>query len=162
MYPELQDLLYQAEREYLEDPKLEELKTHASYISLALQTYEILRDREIEIFQAVADGLVNLFPNEQEQVLKSALKHWLLVMRYSAMAMLTHNPEFLQHRLLEWLTGIVQAGQTANIEQTLCKLLQNKLAEVLEKEQLQAIQPFIELSKTTLFNGNKVTGGSGK
>lgn len=155
MYPQLQDLLYRAEEEYLEDSELEELKTHAASLRKALTTYELLREKEVEIFQVVADNLVKSFPNEEEKTLKAALKHWLLVMRYSAMAMLANNPEFLQHRLLEWLTGISQARQTISIEETLYQLLQNQLAEILAEQQLEAIQPFLDLSKTTLLNGNK-------
>lgn len=110
MHPEIKTLLYEAEDHYLKPEEIDSFKYHASSLAQRLETYELLRDAELAIFQPVADQLLETFPQQQEN-LKLALKHWLSVLRYSAMAMLMDNPEFLQLRLLESLTEGVQVHQ---------------------------------------------------
>lgn len=95
MHPEIKTLLYEAEDHYLKPEEIESFKYHASSLAQRLETYELLRDAELAIFQPVADQLLEAFPQKQQESLKLALKHWLSVLRYSAMVRLMDNPEFL-------------------------------------------------------------------
>lgn len=151
MHSEIKALLYEAEEHYLDPEEIEAFKTHASFLAPRLETYELLRDQEVAIFQPVADQLLKAFPQENQKTLERALKHWLTVLRYCAMAMLLHDQMFLRRRLLEWLTDLVQAYQIQSIEMTLYQLLQDRLKEVLSDEQLALVQPFLEQAQITLL-----------
>jgi hypothetical protein len=150
MHPDLRNLLYDAEIAYLQTSDLKRFRTVVASLQERLAIYECLRDREIEIFQAIADELVQAFPGENPKLLERALKHGLSVMRYCAMAMLINNPEYLQHRLLEWLTDVVKAYQMEAIENHFYELLQASLTQSLSQKQFAVLKPFLEQAKTTL------------
>lgn len=157
MHPELRTLLYDAEVSYLQTPELDNFKAIVASLEERLDTYECLRDQEIAIFQPVADQLLLDFSSENPKVVEQALKHWLSVMRYCAMAMLLNNPEFLQYRLLEWLTDIVQAHQMESLENHLYELLQANLHKLLTVQQLALVQPFLEQARTTLLDSHSLS-----
>lgn len=152
MHPDLRNFLYDAEIAYLQTSDLKGFRAVVSSLKERLEVYEYLRDREIEIFQPIADELLAAFPEENPKMLERALKHWLSIMRYCAMAMLINNPEYLQHRLLEWLTDVVQAYQMEAIEVYLYKSLNASLQKGLSKEQFVLVQPFIEQARVTIFS----------
>jgi hypothetical protein len=154
MHSEIKTLLYEAEDHYLKPEEIEAFRDHASSLAQRLETYELLRDQELAIFQPVADQLLKAFPQENQKTLERTLRHWLAVVRYCTMAMLVNNQEFLQRRLLEWLTDIVQAHQTQEIETTLYQLLQDRLKEVLSDQQLALVQPFLDQTETTLLGAH--------
>lgn len=151
MYPEIKTLLYEAEHHYLQPKEIETFKAHVLSLADRLQTYEWLRENELAIFQPIAEELVAAFPLEKQTSLERALKHWLSVLRYCAMAMLLNNPEFLQRRLLEWLTDIVQVHQTQAIEMTIYQLLQDRLLEFLSSKHFALLQPYLTQAESTLL-----------
>jgi hypothetical protein len=142
MYPLFQELIYQAESHYLKTDEIERLNVEISTLKERLELYKTLRDQEIEIFQEVADQLVLKLENESERNLENCLRQWLLTSRYCAMAMLLNNPEFLERRLLEWLTEIVQVHQTQTISDTLYSLLMRRLKKILSEQEFLYLQPF--------------------
>jgi len=155
MHPEIKNLLYEAEDHYLMPAEINALKHSATSLQERLEVYEILRDQEAAIFQPIANQLLASFPTEKQETLERALRHWLSILRYCAIAMLLNNQEFLQTRLLEWLTELVQVHQTQAIEKTLYQLLQVQLKEVLSHKQLALVKPFLnQAEKTLLETGN--------
>jgi hypothetical protein len=152
MHSDLRTLLYDSEIAYLQGQQIYLFKHRIDALKESLEVYERLRDREIAIFQPIADELLKAFPMENPKLIERALKHWLSIMRYCAMAMLLNNPEFLQHRLLEWLTDVVQAYQMEAIENHLYELLQASLKTVLSDQQFALIQPFLAQARTTLVS----------
>jgi hypothetical protein len=152
MYPELQALIHEAEFQYLQKKDLDQLSSHVSSLQEKLATYQILREQEIEIFQAVADKLLDLFPQKNPQQIETVIRHWLLVTRYCAMAMLLNNPEFLERRLLEWLTDIVNAHELQALENSLYSILEAKLSKNLTEKQVAYLQPFLVQAKNALIN----------
>ena len=150
MQPQIKTLLYEAEEHYLKPEEIEVFKHCTSSLRERLETYELLRDQEIAVFQPIADQLVSAFPQEKQQTLERSLKHWLSILRYCSMGMLVNDPEFLQRRLLEWLTDLVQAHQTLAIEMALYKLLQTQLQETLSPQQWALVQPFLNQVKDAL------------
>lgn len=154
MHLEIKTLLYEAEDHYLKPEEIKTFKHCASSLQERLETYELLRNQEAVIFQPIADQLLESFPQEKQETLERALKHWLSVLRYCAMSMLLNNQEFLQRRLLEWLTDLVRVHQTQAIEMALYQLLQIQLKELLAKQQLALLQPFLEQAETTLLRAS--------
>jgi hypothetical protein len=150
MHSDIQALWYEAEDHYLQPQEIKVFKHYADSLGQRLETYKHLRDREIDIFQPIADRLSDTFPQVKEELLTRALKHWLAIMRYCAMAMLLNNPEFLQHRLLEWLSPQIEAYQLEEIESKLYEFLEISLQRLLSQKQLALLQPFLSQAQTTL------------
>jgi primosomal protein N'' len=67
------------------------------------------------------------------------------------MAMLLNDPEYLQHRLLEWLTEQIKAHELQSLETDIYKYLQMRLKKVLSAEQLALLNPFLEEARKTLL-----------
>ena len=151
MHCDLKTILYKAEENYLKKPEIIVFQYHVASLAKRLETYECLRDQEITIFQPIAEELVRAYPQENPKLIEKAIKHWLAVMRYCAMAMLLNNPEYLQRRILEWLTEMVQAHQMQSVENTIYNLLLSRLGKVLSQQQLALLQPFLEQAQTTLL-----------
>lgn len=151
MQKDFETLFYEAEDHYLSSSDLIALKNSANTLKKRLEIYRYLRDQEQPIFQSIADNLVATFPNENNQRLEKGLKHWMLVMRYAAMAMLLNNPDYFRHRILEWLTDIVQAQDMITIETYIFDNLKQGLEEMLSSEQIQLLSPFLEQAKMTLL-----------
>ena len=156
MHPDIKTLVYEAEDHYLKLAELKIFKDSITSLVVRLETYKLLRDREIDIFQPVADALVDRFSEESQETLERALKHWLSVVRYCAMAMLLNNPEFLQRRILEWLTDIVQAHQIQEMEKHLYQLLKAGLQENLTERQWALLEPFLSQAEMTLFKSGEL------
>jgi hypothetical protein len=144
MQTDFESLFHEAEHHYLENNEIGLFRRHIQTMKERLGVYEKLREQEIPIFQAVADRLEAEFPKENPRLLERALKHWLAAVRYAAMAMLLNNPEYLRHRLLEWLTEQIQAYEMVEMEKTLYKFLDQEMLQNLEVEEYRLIQPFLE------------------
>ena len=152
MQSDIKDILYKAEEHYLQKPEIKDFQNSVASLAQRLETYECLRDQEITIFQPIAEQVERAYPEENPKLLEKALKHWLSVMRYSAMAMLLNNPEYLERQILEWLTEMVQAHQMQSVESTIYDSLLSRLEKVLSKQQLALMQPFLEQAQTTLLS----------
>lgn len=149
MISDIDLILYKAEAEYLEQQDLANFKGQVFALEKRLQIYEIISSKETEVFQSIASRLVS-DPDEPDKI-KLALKHWLMVMRYCAMAMLLDNPDYLEYRILEWLSEQVEAYETKAIEQRIFELLQKRYRKVLNSEQLSILQPYLEQTRNALL-----------
>jgi hypothetical protein len=145
----IQSLLYDADERYLIAGDINAFKSYTLSLSQRLETYELLRDKEIVIFQPIANQLLTSFPDQQD--LERGLKNWLAVLRYCAMAMLLNNPEFLERRLLEWLTDIVRVHQSQGIDTAIYKALQKQLPQLLADKQYSLLQPFLAQAAASLL-----------
>jgi len=154
MYPEIEALVDRAEDRYLDPQEIETLKRHAATLAQRVEAYEILRERETDIFQPVADQLLAAFPTQEQATLEKALQHWLLILRYCAMAMLSNNQEFLQQQLLDWFKGLIQTHELQSIELKLYQLLQSRLRELLSGQAWELMQPFLSQAENALL-GNE-------
>ncbi|MBW4663051.1 MAG: phycobilisome protein [Chroococcus sp. CMT-3BRIN-NPC107] len=146
----LQSLLYDADERYLKSGEIDTFKSYTTSLSQRLETYELLRDKEIAIFQPIANGLLASFPDQQPD-LERCLKNWLAVLRYCATSMLQNNPEFLERRLLEWLTDIVRVHQTQAIDSAIYKGLQKQFPQILSDKQYSLLQPFLAQAAARLM-----------
>ncbi|TAG70142.1 MAG: phycobilisome protein [Oscillatoriales cyanobacterium] len=132
MHPEIEALLDQAETRFLKGEELIAFKRQAAILAQRLKIYEFLREKEASIFQPIANKLQEKFPDEKEENLERSLKHWVLVLRYCAMAMLLNDRDFLEQRL------------------------QTRLKELLSEQARALLQPFFDQAKSMIVDqGNK-------
>lgn len=151
MISDLDSLLYKAEAEYLSQRDLANFKSQIFALEKRLEVYKIISSKEVEVFKFVASRLAEDFADESETKLERALKHWLATIRYCAMAMLFENPQYLQHRILEWLPEQIAAHQMQDLEQSISSLLEKRFKKVLNSEQFSLFQPYLEQAQTALF-----------
>jgi hypothetical protein len=151
MITNIDSLLYQAEEKYLGQQDLAMFKSQIFSLEKRLRTYEILRAKETDIFQYVANHLANNFPNEPESKIERALKHWLTITRYCGMAMLSDNPTYLTQRVLEWLPEQIEAHKLKDLERSLASSLQKRLQKIFTPEQFSLLQPYLEQAQNALL-----------
>lgn len=151
MQKDFERLFHRAEAHYLIPVEIVALRKHIRLLDKRLETYRYLRDNENAIFQTVADRLEADFPEEPTQKLEQCLCHWISTLRYGSMAMLLSNPEYLQYRLLEWLTEMVEAHELRAIETRLSQILSEHLQKVLSAEGFTLLKPFLTQSETILL-----------
>jgi hypothetical protein len=152
MITEIDSLIYQAEAEYLTQKDLGIFKSQILYLSERLKIYEQIRDQETEIFQHVVNQIANNFPDEPESRVKRAVKHWLMILRYCGMAMLSNDSQYLEQRILAWLPEQIAAHQMQELEQNLYGYLYKRLKKSLDNDQFSILQPYLEQSKNVLLN----------
>ena len=150
MQKDFERLFHRAEDHYLHPLEIISFRKHLGLMQERLNAYRTLRDNETVIFQAIADQVEMEFSDSVAQ-LQQALLHWISILRYSSMAMLLSNPEYLQYRLLEWLEALVQAHDLAAIETRLSALLNQTLEGVLPAEQFKLLHPFLQQAEQTVL-----------
>jgi Phycobilisome protein len=158
MHPELLSLLETAEQRYLEPKEIELYRRHATSLNRRLQTYETLGEQETQIFQAVADQLVKALPNESQENLERCLKYWLLIVRYSATAMLINDLSYLQNRLQDWVKGLLETYETYAIDVQVYELLMQELKNYLSQDDIRLLDPVFQKAKDLIISNQ--TGNS--
>ncbi len=151
MQADLEHFWQKAEDQFLTPEEIDTFRGTIDILRKRLEVYETLRDKEAKIFQAVADHLIARFPDENPKLLERALKHWISVSRYCAMATLLNDSDYLQHRLLEWLTDIVKVYRMERIIDCLHERYLAEAGEFLCPGGFHLLQPFLEQAKTTLL-----------
>jgi hypothetical protein len=148
---EIQELIERAQESYLEAEELDALGTYVESLPERIDLYKLLRDREVDIMQAVADRTEGELPKVTEEDLERGIKNSILVFRYCAMGMLLNDEEFIKVRLLKWLEQIVSQFDMRSLNETLYKSLNHVLKEELSDEQLGLMQPLITSAQVTLI-----------
>ena len=151
MIPKIQELINQAQDRYLVTDELGLMESYISSLPDRLKLYKLIRDREIDILQAVANKVPAELPNVTDEELESGIKNLILVLRYSSMAMLLNDENFLKQRLLNWLEGIMSMRDMRRLNETLYKLLNQELKKQFSSTQLLLIQPLITAAQVTLI-----------
>jgi hypothetical protein len=151
MHPQLESIFNEAESRYLKVDELALLDQYVTSLPERLEAYRVLRDRETDVMQSVADNLVGSFPNEKQEKLERSIKHAMLVLRYAAMGMLLEDETFIQERLEGWLTETVKAYNTYDIERKLYALLDQQLANTVDPKQVALLRPMLNLAQATLL-----------
>jgi hypothetical protein len=147
MHPAIEAMFDEAENRYLKPDELTVLTTYVESLPERLNAYRFLRDQELSIMQNVADQLEGRCPGESQQTLERCLKNALLVMRYAAMAMLLNDSEFLTNRVVAWLEETNAVYQTQSVDTALYQLLNHRLGEILNKEQLMLLRPHLTVAE---------------
>jgi len=151
MIPKIQDLINQAQDRYLAIDELGLMESYVSSLPDRLKLYKQLRDREIDLLQAVADQVSVELPNVTDAELEAGIKNLILVLRYCSMSMLLNDESFLKERLLNWLEGIMSMRDMRRLNETLYKLLNQGLRQQFSPTQLTLIQPLITSAQVTLI-----------
>lgn len=152
MQKDFERLFHRAEDHYLHPLEMTAFRKHLGLLDRRLSTYRYLRDNEGMIFQSVADQLESEFPEVPTAQLEKALLHWISILRYGSMAMLLNNPEYLQYRMLEWVSDVVSAYELQDLETRLADILKQNLQASLSAEDFHLLEPFLTQAGVTVLH----------
>lgn len=150
MHSQVEAILDQAESRYLQSEELALLNQYVDSLPHRLETYRYLRDQEITMMQQVVDQMQIELPHMSEADLERSIKHVILVMRYSGMAMLLNDESFVTSRLQGWLDQISHAHKTQSIDGAMYRILNQRLNQILTPQQLNLIRPPLQTAQTLL------------
>lgn len=151
MHPHIESLFDEAENRYLKPEELNLINQYVGSLPARMDAYRALRDRELEVMQAVADQLQAELPQEKIETLERSIKNALLVLRYCAMGMLLDDEGFVQKRLLNWLSETLKVYNTQAIDAVLYRLLDQQLAQALSPQQVQLLSPQLKKAEAVLL-----------
>ena len=143
MQPVIENIFDEVETRHLSPDALTSFNQYVRSVPERLNTYRLLRDREISLMQKVADALEAKLPTETTERLEQGICRCILSLRHCAMAMLMNDEQYLADRLLGWLTESIQTQQTDHIDSLLHTLLLQSLGEILNPAQLKLLDPFL-------------------
>lgn len=156
MNSKLEALFNEPEKRYLNSNELGALSQYISSVPERLNVYRQLRDKEVQLLQPVVDTIQQQMPDVAESTLERSVQNMMLILRYSAMAMLVDDLEFMDKRLQGWLPEMVKAFGTQTINQKLFELLNQKLAQALSPQQLNLLKPNLDRAQA-LMNSSRET-----
>lgn len=159
MQPKIDTLFDEAENRYLKPEELGVISQFVESLPERMETYRIVRDRELEIMQPVADQLQAQLPQENVQLLERSIKNALLTLRYCAMGMLMNDETLLKERLLNWLGQSLEVYDTRAVDTVVFRLLGQRLSQVLTPKQLSLLNPMLTLAQTTLLKQEPSVAG---
>lgn len=147
----IKDLIEQAQDRYLKSDELGLLNDYVQSLPERLKLYQLLRDREIDILQKVADQTEIELPKTATVEIEHGIKNLILVLRYCAMGMLLNDENFIKQRLLRWLEQVMALQDMKQINEILYKQLNQVLRQELKASQLSLLQPLITTAQVTLI-----------
>lgn len=152
MHSDISQFLYKAEDAYLENQDVALYRYNVATMSHCLKGYKTMRDQEIHVFQLIADELEDTYPSETRETLEEAIKQWVLLSRYCAMAMLLNNSDYLEQRLNNWFKDLIQFRTVAEIDQTIYEFLLENLEDVMTEQQYDLLMPYLTQVKQSLLD----------
>lgn len=154
MNPKLQTLFDEPEKRYLGTEELNLLSQYVGSLPERIKVYRQLRDQELSLMQQVADQLQQSIPEASVELQERAIKTALLVLRYSAMAMLLDDPAFVEQRLEGWLRPILAAYETQSVDTVLHELLNQQLTQLLTTQQMGLLAPSLKQAQDMLLQSD--------
>ena len=71
------------------------------------------------------------------------------------MGMLLNSNEFIQRRILEWITPVRQAHSSVSLDKQVYKSLYSQLKNLLPQEKWEILQPYLLLVEQTMLRENE-------
>jgi Phycobilisome protein len=143
MNPQIEAVFDDAENRYLKPEELGLISQYTQSISARLETYQSLRDYELEIMQWAADQLQAEMPLESIENLERSIKNGLLMLRCCAMAMLINDQGLIRDRFLAWANSMTTVYGSQHIDAALYRLVNQRLNQVLGGERMRLLMPML-------------------
>ena len=150
MNPQIEAAFDDAENRYLKPEALGLISQYTQSIPTRLETYQSLRDYELEIMQWVADQLEAEMPLESVDNLERSIKNGLLMLRCCAMSMLVNDEGLIRDRFLVWASSMTTVYESHLIDTTLYGLMNHRLNQVLGIERMVLLMPMLAYAQNAL------------
>jgi Phycobilisome protein len=154
MFTNLERLSVEVDGRYATPEELDFLKSYFQTFKYRISAYQKIKKNESVIINQIQEKLEKINPDIFIQGSLNLKSKWRLdtirVLRYSAMALLIDDPEYLQQRLLIWFSTILQAFKVQDLTQLTCQTMSNVIKGYLTPEENNLFLPLIELNSNTL------------
>ena len=151
---ELLNQLFQApEKRYLNQQELGLLSKLVSSLPERIKIYRYLREQETRLVQGLVNQLPTEFAEMDTAAQEQAVKSLVLILRYTAMAMLTDDAGLAYRRLQDWLPAMGEAHQNQAVIQALYRGLTQVLSKSLSAKQFALLRPGLEGVQPLLATG---------
>lgn len=146
----LERLSIETDGRYATSEELEFLKLYFASFNLRLKTYQKIHQYETEIIQTIQNKIQLNYPKTFIRGSTNVTQKWRLdtvrVLRYSAMALLINDPNYLKERLLIWFSTVLQALQVQDLTKLTYQTMTEVIVNYLTQEEQALFLPLIELN----------------
>lgn len=154
MFTNLERLSVEVDGRYATSEELDFLKSYFGTFKYRISAYQKIKNNESAIMNQIQENLEKMNPDIFIQGSVNLKSKWhldtLRVLRYSAMALLIDDPEYLRQRLLIWFSTILQAFKVQALTQLTYKTMTDVIISYLTPEENHLFLPLIELTSNTL------------
>lgn len=154
MFTNLERLSVEVDGRYATPEELAFLKFYFQTFKYRISAYQKIQKNESVIMNQIQEKLEKINPNIFLQGSVNLKSKWrsdtIRVLRYSAMALLIDDPEYLQQRLLIWFSTILQAFKVQDLTQLTCQTMTDVIKNYLTPEENNLFLPLIQLNSNTL------------
>jgi hypothetical protein len=154
MFTNLERLSVEVDGRYATSEELDFLKSYFQTFKYRISAYQKIQKNESAIMNQIQENLEKMNPNIFIQGSVNLKSKWrsdtIRVLRYSAMALLIDDPEYLRQRLLIWFSTILQAFKVKDLTQLTCQTMSDVIKNYLTPEENNLFLPLIELNSNTL------------
>ena len=152
MVSPLEQMLIEAEARYLTPEQLEQLKAYVLGWPKRLHVYRAVREGESQMVSRTLSALQKEMPNLSPQMVDLCRRHLLLLLRYSALAMLLQDEDLLKERLIEWMEEEVRLYGLQSAYEVAYRICQQELRDRLAPGELEFIRPLITQAQAALLS----------
>jgi Phycobilisome protein len=154
MLNQLNRLSIVADGRYATESELQFLKDYLQTVDLRVQAYEKIREAEEpiinELDSRVRAANPDLFRDATEEYMSFCFRDRKSVVRLSAAAMLMEDLDNLRNGFLCWYRTIINAFSYQRAAEINYKVLPSVLAEHLDAQEMQLLQPALRLDQSIL------------
>jgi hypothetical protein len=154
MLSQMQYLGQVVDGRYATDEELQFISDYLQSFDLRLNTYARLQVVEATIVQQVQTKLRSLDPallqNGSEDVTAKWRRDTIRVLRYSAIAMLLNDADWLRDRLLYWMQTVMKAFGAQRSCDITYRVMQDVVRQHLTPAEARLFCPILELNRVLL------------
>jgi hypothetical protein len=151
MTPVIESVFDEVENRYLKPSEQKAVTAYMVSLNDRVATYRLLRDRELPLMQTVADQVTTALPQEPVSRVEQSIKMAILILRHSAMAMLTDDANYPEERFLPWLREACEIHGTQSIDVMLYPALCQQLRKMFNDRQMSLLMPYLEQVQQVLM-----------
>ena len=154
MFTNLERLSVEVDGRYATPEELDFLKSYFGTFKYRISAYQKIKNNESLIMNQIQENLEKMNPDIFMQGSVNLKSKWHLdtvrVLRYSAMALLIDDPEYLQQRLLIWFSTILQAFKVQALTELTHQTMSDVIKGYLTSEENNLFLHIIEMNYNTL------------
>jgi hypothetical protein len=154
MLSQMQSLGQVVDGRYATDEELQFFSDYLQSFNLRLSAYARLQVAEATIVQQVQAKLQSLDPTLLQSGSEDVTGKWrrdtIRVLRYSAIAMLLNDADWLRDRLLYWMQTVMKAFGAQRSCDVTYQLMQDAVRQHLTPLEARLFCPILELNRTLL------------
>ncbi len=151
MTPVVESLFDEVENRYLKPSEQKAVTTYMVSLNDRVATYRLMRDRELPLMQTVADQVTTALPQEPVSRVEQSIKMAILILRHSAMAMLTDDANYPEERFLPWLREASEIHGTQGVDAVLYPALRSQLSQLFNDRQMSLLMPYLDQAQQVLM-----------